>query len=573
MLTIIVVLSILILISAFTWYFFKVKRIRIKIRKFSKSEILKFIWGSIIGTIILGWIGQYLYGYIFPAPEKELIEMTQTILSQNDSSFKALNNLIQNGNINAEKIEKLIQRLPNLGSDTTDANSLISQWYNKGNINYSEKDLLNVVVKQIFAYGQQLELKQEQLYKVGFLDLSNSIRNIHQLFCNKNSEGIADYYFSIKHNFKKPEHKIRLVHFAIGATERLFAFNSTKILYQELISLSQVPEHYQMFALFLSKYNQDNEAINNYKKAINLSSFSIKTDSLSHFYNLATCYNDLATIYIKRGEYSFAEVNLKKSIEYFSRISIKNDMVSDIGKSIALINLANIAAESQQYDKAIKLNYSAVNELEKHVRKDSIHIYELTIHTFDNIAKLYIDKNVPDSALFISNIITRWTLGMFNSDRVKYAPLLARVMCTHGIVMSNNNLSVDAYKAFELSNSFYALLVKNNPIVFDYEYAHLCMKYGIFLRKEKDLSRAKQKYDIALEILRKLYSEDPKSYGLKLVRQLRNHGNLLVELNQKQSACRTYKEALKIVELLQSKYSISLESEISLLNNNLKYCN
>ncbi|MFM9947754.1 MAG: tetratricopeptide repeat protein [Saprospiraceae bacterium] len=138
-----------------------------------------------------------------------------------------------------------------------------------------------------------------------------------------------------------------------------------------------------------------------------------------------------------------------------------------------------------------------------------------------------------------------------------------------GILLKDNNMMIEAKKAFEEALHIISQLAAKNPSVYLPDVVPILINLGVLLSASKKMMDAKQAFEEALLISRRLAAENPDVYEPHVAMALNNLGALLDANNEIVGAKQAYEEALQIRRQLAGKNPDAYLPHVANTLNNL----
>ena len=104
-----VVVSLIIISEAFIYLKF-IKKINFK-TKWLKLE--KWFLTSVLGAIIISWLGTFLYGYVFPNTDAVLLQNQSTLINNNKTIVSKQDSIYELVSLKNEEIKVILSNIPN----------------------------------------------------------------------------------------------------------------------------------------------------------------------------------------------------------------------------------------------------------------------------------------------------------------------------------------------------------------------------------------------------------------------------------------------------------------------------
>ncbi|MGD8780110.1 MAG: tetratricopeptide repeat protein [Ignavibacteria bacterium] len=282
------------------------------LKKFEKWILSATLVSVIVLNILTSSLSSLLNEILFPTPYEEILENQDKIEKTVSDSNSKIEELLKKSQIDPRDIEQYLQELlKENGKDETETK--IKEWYKKRKISSDEKELLLVVISIIHEQNNVLSREIGELKSKGKTEIAELLEAIQKHLAEGDAEKIKDVYFSRKEKLK--QENIRILKESIKATEILFSYNQTRVLYKELILLEPSAGNYFNFAKFLYEYNFLNDAADHYQTALKIYRDLAKENPGTYLPYVAGTLNNLAVLQHDKNEYPQALKNYEEALK------------------------------------------------------------------------------------------------------------------------------------------------------------------------------------------------------------------------------------------------------------------
>lgn len=585
--------SIIIIIAVLAYLFF-IKRLRFN-KKFKWKEFIdglksiqKWILSASLGAVITlslltNWISSVVYGFIFPSPDKEIIENTEIIISKQEKSEqffldsnKKIDELLKKTNIDARDIEKYLNELP-LGNGIIETNSKIKEWYQNRKITSDEKELLFVVVKGLFQYNNELIKEINDLKHFGKNDVAQYLENINEFLLAGDGRKIKDEYFLKKEKLK--QESIAILKQSIKATETLFAAKETVALYEELIEIEPFAYNYYYFAFYLQKYKYYSHAEYYYQMILDTYNESEERESETIQSSIALILNQLALINIDKNEYSLALEKYEHALRIIRKLAKTNSNFSP-NLAITLRNLAQFYLTQYDTHQAIELSEEALQIFQECSKQEPKKYLSEIASTLNSLGSSYLaNKEIPYALGYYEESL-KISRELANEDPTIYLPVVASTLVNLANLYRDITEYSKALEKYKESIKIYYELNKADPIIYRpniaYALSQLALLYTSDTNWVKEREQESGKIDRAIELLKEslkiyrgLFKENPKVYYGNVAITLYHLASIHYPLQEKTLAFQEYEEALSFFRNYDEENDDVYLPEIAEIVNNL----
>ena len=364
----------------------------------------------------------------------------------------------------------------------------ILNWYSNKEILTIEKESLLVYTDFFFEQFNDLNnLIQNNKLKVESSEL-DSIVTIKEYLEEADSKKIKENYFLRKEGSFQSQ-KILLKE-SISATETLLAFKETVQLIKELVKYEPTSSNYARLGFYLKKLSNYNDAIENYKKVVEIEKVNINRNFDDDITLLGT-FNNMSLIYLEQGK-------LKKASKYLNEA--KNIVKKYPGKrwnseKAMIYNNRGLIYENEGKPNKAEKKFSKALAVYRKLSEENFDKYiSLVALLSENLARLDLnaewynkDKKIKESnrkIMYLEEVIEIYEQLSINNP-TKYKPLLANSLSNLSLELSYNNDYQGAKIKYEESLRIYSVLMKENPSEYELDYVRI-ISVGIkYFQKEK----------------------------------------------------------------------------------------
>jgi tetratricopeptide (TPR) repeat protein len=304
-----------------------------------------------------------------------------------------------------------------------------------------------------------------------------------------------------------------------------YEFDSASTCYKLLIKLDPSNADYLYnYAYFLDWFNQHDNAIAHYLRALAIYREKIKNNAQVYEPKVANTQSNLGSLYKDQHAYDKAEQVDLEALAIRMRLAKDNPQVYEHQVARIQNNLGILYAEQHLYDKAEQAFLKALS-IYSQLSKDNPQVYDdIVAATQNGLGMVYADQHFYDKAeqAFLEAITIRKRLAKDNPK--VYEPIFAETQNNLGILYDYQQVYEKAEQAILEALSIYRRLSKNNPHVYDPYVALAQNNLGMVYDDLHAYDKAEQAYLETLSIYRRLAEDNPRVYSLNVANAQNNLG-------------------------------------------------
>ena len=296
----------------------------------------------------------------------------------------------------------------------------------------------------------------------------------------------------------------------------------------------------------------------------------------------------LGEAYLKKGDFSKAQEEIKKAIEAYERL-VKDMPTINNKIAEAYLLLARIAEECEDHANAAKYYFNAGRSYQKQNNfkpceesyKQAYEIYERQAETnsaayepdlatsCNNLGNLYIDVKKYAEAEEYHKRAYEIRMILVEKKAAAYEPDLAASCNNLGNLYSEMKRYAEAEEYHKRAYEICERLAEKNVAAYEPDLAASCNNLGTLYSDLNRYNEAEEYYQQAYEIRKRLAENDPAAYEPNLAMSCNNLGNLYIDVKKYAEAEEYHKRAYEIYERLAEKNVAAYEPDLAASCNNL----
>ena len=408
---------------------------------------------------------------------------------------------IKERGLDPRDIENYLKRLP-IKEGQAKAEQAIEDLYQSREIELPLREILQIIVRNLFEHSAELLHEIEKLKKSGNTLLADTLESIRQVVIGKSDNSLTRIYEEYEE--KRNEEFIKVLRELIEAAKTKFSFDEACNFYEKLIAIERSLKNLFGYADLLYSLNDFTKAKQYYEEILVTYRALAKKNPQAYNPDLAGTLNNLGLLLSNNNEIKQAKDCYQEALDIRRDLAKKNPQAYNLYLASTLNNLANLLSNNNEIKQA-QIYYQEALDIRRDLAKKNPQAYN------------------PDLAGTLNNL---------------------------GLLLSNNNEIKQAKDCYQEALKIYRDLAKKNPQAYNPDLAMTLNNLGILLSNNNEIKQAKDCYQEALDIKRDLAKKNPQAYNPDLAVTLNNLGILYYQINNRKEAEQAYKEALAIRKIL-----------------------
>ena len=425
---------------------------------------------------------------------------------------------IKERGLDPRDIENYLKRLP-IKEGQAKAEQAIEDLYQSREIELPLREILQIIVRNLFEHSAELLHEIEKLKKSGNTLLADTLESIRQVVIGKSDNSLTRIYEEYEE--KRNEEFIKVLRELIEAAKTKFSFDEACNFYEKLIAIERSLKNLFGYADLLYSLNDFTKAKQYYEEILVTYRALATKNPQAYNPDLAGTLNNLGLLLSNNNEIKQAKDCYQEALDIKRDLAKKNPQAYNPDLAMILNNLANLLSNNNEIKQA-QIYYQEALDIRRELATKNPQAYNPDLAmTLNNLGILLSNNNEIKQAKDCYQEALDIKRDLAKKNPQAYNPDLAVTLNNLGILYYQINNRKEAEQAYKEALAIRKILAENNPSAYEIVYAQT-MTFGIFClgKDPKDIEQIKatlQKYPnnsqamALLEAIKSSDKENPKA--------------------------------------------------------------
>ena len=425
---------------------------------------------------------------------------------------------IKERGLDPRDIENYLKRLP-IKEGQAKAEQAIEDLYQSREIELPLREILQIIVRNLFEHSAELLHEIEKLKKSGNTLLADTLESIRQVVIGKSDNSLTRIYEEYEE--KRNEEFIKVLRELIEAAKTKFSFDEACNFYEKLIAIERSLKNLFGYADLLYSLNDFTKAKQYYEEILVTYRALATKNPQAYNPDLAGTLNNLGLLLSNNNEIKQAKDCYQEALDIKRDLAKKNPQAYNPDLAMTLNNLANLLSNNNEIKQA-QIYYQEALDIRRELATKNPQAYNPDLAmTLNNLGILLSNNNEIKQAKDCYQEALDIKRDLAKKNPQAYNPDLAVTLNNLGILYYQINNRKEAEQAYKEALAIRKILAENNPSAYEIVYAQT-MTFGIFClgKDPKDIEQIKatlQKYPnnsqamALLEAIKSSDKENPKA--------------------------------------------------------------
>lgn len=455
---------------------------------------------------------------------------------------------IKEKGLDPRDIERYLKQLP-IKEGQAKAEQAIEDLYQSREIELPLREILQIIVRNLFEHSAELLHEIEKLKKSGNTLLADTLESIRQVVIGKSDNSLTRIYEEYEE--KRNEEFIKVLRELIEAAKTKFSFDEACNFYEKLIAIERSLKNLFGYADLLYSLNDFTKAKQYYEEILVIYRALAKKNPQAYNPYLALTLNNLGLLYSNNNELKQAKDCHQEALVIRRELVKKSPQAYNQDLAMTLNNLGLLLGKNNELKQAKDCYQEALVKYRELAKKNpQVYNPELA-SVLNNLGVLLNDNKEPKQAKEYHQEALEIRRELVRKKPQVYNSYLAMTLSNLAVLLANNNELEQAKDYYQEALVIRRELAVKNPEAYNPDLATTLNNLGAaLLSNNNETKQAKDYFQEALKIRRELAKKNPKAYNPYLVSTLNNLAVLYYRINNQEDAEKAYKEALSIIEIL-----------------------